>query len=198
MSITRLTTNGLNGTKYDNVSADNYYMEPIATTLVGSGGVSSIAFTNIPQGYKNLQIRAIARNTVASTGAEAVIFQINGDTSSSYAYHLLQTINVINSGNPYSTASTSQTNMWVGVSTEGGELANAFAGIITDILDYNNTNKYKTLRTLCGMNTNGGTDVMAFRSGLWMNTAPITSINITNSAGNFAQHSRFSLYGIKG
>lgn len=198
MAVTRLTTNGLTGTKYDIASADNYYMEPIATTLVGAGGVSSIAFTNIPQGYKNLQIRAIARNTVNSTGAEAVIFQINGDTSSSYAYHFLQVINVINSGNIYATASVSQTNMWVGVSVEGGELSNTFAPIITDILDYSSTNKNKTFRTSCGISTNGGTEVVAFRSGLWMNTAPITSINITNSSGNFAQHTRFSLYGIKG
>jgi predicted phage tail protein len=198
MAVTRLTTNGLTGTKYDIASADNYYMEPIATNLVGAGGVASIAFTNIPQGYKHLQIRAIARNTVASTGAEAVIFQVNGDTSSSYAYHKLERVNVLNSGNPSSSASTSQTNIYTGVSTEGSELASVFAPMITDILDYANTNKNKTFRTLYGMNTNGGTDVLGLRSGLWMNTAPITSINITSSGGNFAQHTRLSLYGIKG
>jgi hypothetical protein len=172
-------------------------MEPIATTLLGSA-TATISFTNIPQNYKHLQIRAIARNTVASTGAESVIFQINSDTSSSYAYHALTTVNVLNSGNPFANASTSQTNMATGVSVESQELANTFGAMITDVLDYSNTNKYKTLRTLYGMNTNGGTDVLGLRSGLWMNTAPITSINITNSAGNFATNSRFSLYGIKG
>jgi hypothetical protein len=110
----------------------------------------------------------------------------------------LQRINVLNSGNPFASASTSQTNIYTGISTEGSELASVFAPMITDILDYANTNKNKTFRTLYGMNTNGSTDVLGLRSGLWMNTAPITSINITSSGGNFAQHSRFSLYGIKG
>lgn len=171
--------------------------DALSTVTVPSGGVASIEFAAIPQGYKHLQIRGIARNTVASTGAEAVIFRMNSDTSSSYAYHSIQTINVLNSGNPFASAATSQTNMWTGTSTEGGELANVFAAMITDVLDYNSVSKNKTVKTLYGMNTNGGTDVLGLRSGLWIKTDAITSLTLTNSSGNFAQHSQFTLYGVR-
>ena len=35
------------------LALDNNYMEPIATTLVGSGGVNQITFNDIPQSYNN-------------------------------------------------------------------------------------------------------------------------------------------------
>jgi hypothetical protein len=171
--------------------------DSLATITVPSGGLASLTFAGIPTGYQHLQIRAIARNTVASTGAEGVAFVINGDTSASYAYQSLQTINVVNSGNPFTNAFASQTSVITGVSVEGGELANAFSANIIDVLDYRNVTKNKTFRTLYGMNTNGGTDVLGLRSGVWLKTDAITSLTLTNTNGSFAQHSFFALYGVK-
>jgi hypothetical protein len=63
-------------------------------------------------------------------------------------------------------------------------------------LDYANTNKYKTLRTLNGSDANGS-GVVQLRSGLWMSSSAINAITLSTSAGNFNQYSSFALYGIK-
>lgn len=188
MAVTRLTTNGLTGTKYDIASADNYYMEPIATTLVGAGGVSSVTFSNIPQNYKHLQIRCLTQAGSGNT-TDSLRMQFNGDTGANYAYHALY-------GTGSAAASTGNTgNSWA----KAGQLAlstTIFSSLVIDILDYANTNKNKTVRSLSGVDFNGS-GVVALESNVWLNTAAITSITIPYAV-NFAQNSRFSLYGIKG
>lgn len=191
MAVTRLTTNGLTGTKYDIASADNYYMEPIATNLLSSA-TATVTFSNIPQGYKHLQIRFISRNTVVG---DQLGMQFNLDGGSNYARHELSGFG--SSANSY--ASTSQIQIiGVGFEAYSSNAANIFGAGVIDILDYNNTNKYKTVRSFTGYDFNGGGGV-GLVSGLWMNTAPITSITMNQqSSGNFAINTRFSLYGIKG
>jgi hypothetical protein len=191
MAVTRLTTNGLTGTKYDIASADNYYMEPIATNLLSSA-TATVTFSNIPQGYKHLQIRFISRNTVVG---DQLGMQFNLDGGSNYARHELSGFG--SSANSY--ASTSQIQIiGVGFEAYSSNAADIFGAGVIDILDYNNTNKYKTVRSFTGYDFNGGGGV-GLVSGLWMNTAPIASITMNQqSSGNFAINSRFSLYGIKG
>jgi hypothetical protein len=190
MAVTRLTTNGLTGTKYDIASADNYYMEPIATNLVGAGGVASIAFTNIPQGYRNLQLRWIGKdNRGANSDGINMVFN-NDTTSSNYYGHRL-----------YGDGSSAVSQNFSGYSTgwiNGTSTGSVFGVCVSDILDYSLTTKYKTVRTLGGNDVNGAGEVGMY-SMLWMNTAPITSITISPSNGStLNQYSRFSLYGIKG
>jgi hypothetical protein len=64
-----------------------------------------------------------------------------------------------------------------------------------DILDYANTNKFKTTRTLEGYDANGSGNV-SLTSGLWQSTSAINSITIT-AVGTFNQYSQFALYGVK-
>ncbi len=66
-----------------------------------------------------------------------------------------------------------------------------------DILDYADTNKYKTCRLLWGQDLNGGGRV-ALQSANWQKTAAITQIDFSCATGNFMQYSQFALYGIKG
>jgi hypothetical protein len=71
-----------------------------------------------------------------------------------------------------------------------------FGTVIIDILDYANTNKYKTQRSLGGNDRNGA-GYIDFSSGNWRNTNAITSIDIKALYGTgFAQYSHFALYGI--
>lgn len=188
MSITSLRT----GTTGLSVALDNNYMEPIATTLVGSGGANQITFTDIPQTYKHLQIRGIAKSS--ANGSEDLRIQFNGDAGSIYAVHGLY-------GNGSSVSANSGTSQTAVVQpynfVVASSVTSVFGAVVYDILDYTNTSKYTTVRTLGG-NDNNGSGTVGLYSGLWLNTDAITSIKLFPTNNSFAQHTRFSLYGIKG
>lgn len=74
--------------------------------------------------------------------------------------------------------------------------ANMFGGVIIDIADYKNTNKFKTLTTLGGNNRNGS-GLFYLTTGYWADTSAIDTITITPGSGNFVQYSHFALYGMK-
>jgi hypothetical protein len=192
MSITSVKS----GATGISLALDNNFMEPIATTLVGSGGASIITFSDIPQTYKHLQIRGIIRNTraVSSMGASLYIKLNSDSTSSNYNEHRLYgNGTTVYSDNP----SASNNGMPVGDTPSASTTSNTFSGFVVDILDYANTSKYKTVRALVGADLNGGGSI-GFHSGLWMNTNSIVSIDISSGSEGTAQYSRFSLYGIKG
>lgn len=158
--------------------------ESIATVTVGSGGSSTISFSSIPSTFKHLQIRATLFTT-----AGGINIQYNGDTGSNYTYHQLYGTGTSALAN----AGTSQSSGYLGYNNGGG--GSYATGIVADILDYQNTNKYKTHRSLAGTDINGSGGALTFFSGLWLNTAAISSINII---GTFANYSSFALYGVKG
>jgi hypothetical protein len=186
MAVTRLTTNGLTGTKYDIASADNYYMEPIAT-VTSTGGLTSLTFTGIPQGYKHLQVRVLQKMT---TAIRWTWVQFNGDAGENqYTYHSLR-----GNGSSASGAGSAFATTYGRVSLADTQ----FGGAIFDILDYTNTSKIKVVRSLWGTDLNGSGDV-GINSSAWNNTTAITSIKIgCEGSDTYAQYSRFSLYGIKG
>jgi len=158
--------------------------ESIATVTVGGGGSSSITFSSIPSTYTHLQIRAL----MLTTSAANIVTRFNSDNGTNYAYHELTgsgataaASGASSTGSPYSGYTSTQPGV-----------------MIQDVLDYANTNKYKTNRILTGSDANGSGYVI-MRSNLWQNTAAINRIDITASGGaNFNQYSSFALYGIKG
>jgi hypothetical protein len=168
--------------------AANSY-ESIATVTVGGGGSSSISFSSIPSTYQHLQIRGIG----SLSGDNESRIQVNGDTGSNYAWHQLLG-NYAGSGSVSSSAGTSTTFI------KGQVSYDQFSPFVFDLLDYKDTNKYKTIRTLSGTNNNssGTNSYVRFSSGLWMNTAAVSSVTIYPASGNFAQYSQIALYGIKG
>ena len=170
--------------------------ESIASTTVGAGGVSSITFSSIPSTYTHLQIRYIARNTTSSGGGaeENVRLRVNGITTANYPWHILEG----DGATAYAAAATTDTSLFVGRIAQNTATANIFGANIIDILDYANTNKYKTIRSLEGMDRNGAGYVGLFSGFNTTNTNAITSIDIFPQAGNFTQYSSFALYGIKG
>ena len=165
--------------------------ESIQTVTVGGGGAANVEFTSIPAGYSHLQVRGIARGTTADT-LVLVRFQLNSDTGNNYARHIItgdgSTVGVA--------ADASQSVGGVGNFAAANASASIFGTAVLDILDYANTNKYKTVRSLSGNDRNGAGTVGLF-SSLWLSTSAITSIKIFPAAGNFAQYSSFALYGIK-
>ena len=163
--------------------------ESISTVTVGSA-TSTIDFTSIPATYTHLQIRGIAR---CSSLSEMRI-QFNGDTASNYSWHTL-------SGNGTAARSDNSINEpRIRVAYYNGlpSTASTFGAFVVDILDYANTTKYKTTRTLAGYDANGSGGP-SLESGNWRNTNAITSIKLfPDSTYTFQQYSQFALYGIKG
>jgi hypothetical protein len=172
--------------------------ESIQTVSVGGGGTTYVDFTSIPQTYKHLQIRYIARRTTAQTFNSFNYAQFNGDTGNNYLpYHRL---NARGDNLVYSNSGTTTNFSVIGFNTGGSARANAFAPGVTDIFDYSSTSKTKITRNLSG-NAGQGTitdNDAALISSMWNSTAAITSIRLYIASADFAAYSHFALYGIKG
>jgi len=63
------------------------------------------------------------------------------------------------------------------------------------VLDYADTNKFKTVRSLGGNDTNGGGNVFLM-SGFFQSTSAINSVTLFTDA-NFATTTQIALYGVK-
>lgn len=178
-TISGMLAGGVAGTDY----------ESIATTTVGAGGSATVTFSSIPSTYSHLQIRVMS---VTSASAPNATMRCNSDTGSNYTGHQLYGSGAVAGSNIPGSGSNPQTSipaLQLGTSTQAG------VGVI-DILDYANTNKYKTMRSLSGYDANGSGYII-LRSGMWMSTSAISSITLTADSGNFNQYSSFALYGIK-
>ena len=167
--------------------------DALGVVTVGAGGVSSVSFTGIPSTYQHLQIRFLSRDNRSAT-ANSIAIQFNSDSGSNYSLHQLEG----DGSTAAAYASTSTTNArWLALSTSASVASNIFAAGVIDILDYANTNKYKTGRSLVGYDTNGG-GAVNFNSGLWMSTSAISTITLTPTVtASFVQYSSFALYGVK-
>ena len=177
------------------VAASTNSYESIATVTVGSGGSSSISFTSIPSTYKHLQVRLLSRTDRGDTN-DFMTIRFNSDSGTNYSYHSLY-------GNGSSAGAadtgTSTATPWSGVTAGGNATASIFGAAVVDVLDYQNSNKYKTVRLLSGTDQNSTTGRIYFMSNLWRSTSAITTLTIIPTYGsNFAQYSSFALYGIKG
>jgi hypothetical protein len=186
-------TAGLFGTGVPPVT--NSY-ESIASVTVGSGGAADVTFSSIPSTYKHLQIRWIARNTNTGNAEDVLYVYFNGDTSANYTTHFIYGEGA---GSPGAVGLSNRNEIWMTYNTTASAAANIFGAGVTDILDYADTNKFKTLRNLGGDDRNGA-GTIAFGSSLWRSTSALTSIKLQNQpgTGNWAQYTQFALYGIKG
>jgi hypothetical protein len=168
----------------------------IAGQTVGAGGTASITFSSIPQTFTHLQLRVFGRTDYDRGSGNLVPVSLycgfNSDTATNYSWHVL-------AGDGASATSAN------GVNTTGihmGTLsipafrapANVFGSFIVDVLDYANTSKFKTVRSIGGVDQNGS-GATTFDSGNWRSTAAINLFTVVTD-GNFAAGSRVDLYGI--
>lgn len=168
----------------------------IAETTVGAGGTASITFSDIPQSYQHLQIRAVLRSARSTTNDD-VYLRFNSDTASNYAYHNL-------TGDGASATSGATTSIPYGYAARNSipgstSTASIFGIIILDVLDYASTLKNKTVRSLNGVDQNSSSGIIALTSSLWFATpAAITTLSLfLPASANFVQYSTFQLFGVK-
>jgi hypothetical protein len=161
-------------------------MFPISSVVVNATSVTSVTFSSIPQTYTHLQLRT----SYVGTGTFSQV-RFNGDSGSNYSFHQLW------GDGATAQAGGGASSSLIYLNNSSTNPSYPSVGIM-DLLDYTNTNKYKTVRSLAGYDINGGGELY-YRSGAWRNTASVTSLVLTSSATNgFTQYTSFTLYGIKG
>jgi hypothetical protein len=166
-------------------------------------GSNSPSFQNIPQTFSHLQLRVSCRSTGAATyGTNDVIaMTFNNDTGNNYAHHYLVGGDGTSATTVFSGGFPNVSYVHLGWNATSTSNTNVFSSSITDILDYTNTTKNKTVRLLEGYedNRNGfGFGCSWFGSSLWINSS--TAVNRIDlrylGGGSFATGSRADLYGM--
>ena len=166
--------------------------ELIESQILGTTA-SSITFSSLAtyaSTYKHLQIRLTARDNLADN-INVLFARLNGDTGTNYTSHLLRG----NGSNVASFRSAATTYIEAGMTASNTTTANGFSSVVIDILDAFSSTKNTTTRSLSGLASNAN-DVR-ITSGLFINTASITSITLGPVGASFVSGSRFSLYGIR-
>lgn len=165
----------------------------LATVTVGSGGAADITFSSIPATYTDLLMVASTRSTVSGT-YDTMAMQFNGSTASNYSARLLY-----GDGASAASASSSSNSFinFAGYAVASLATSNTFSNNVFYIPNYTSSNA-KSL-SIDGVTENNGTTALAdLTAGLWSLTNAITSIKLYSAnAGNFAQYSTATLYGIK-
>ena len=191
MAISSLSTSSMvSGVKrrrvWDQTATTDGFFQIATTTL--NVATSTVTFSSIPQDYTHLQIRGIVLTSSNFTSDVKVNF--NNDTGNNYSVHGLYGNG--STANSYSSLSAGYAILGIQGQTS------APATFIVDILDYTNTSKFKTIRSLAGADNNGS-GALYYHSSNWRSLSAITNITIAPfSTTNFNQYSSFALYGIKG
>jgi hypothetical protein len=170
-------------------------------TVVLTGTQAAIDFTNIPGTFKHLEIRYWANCNRTDNFLDDIGIQMgNGsiDTGNNYSSHTL-----MSSGDSGITnfEQTTTNRVLCIICVGQASVQNNANGIgVISIIDYTNTNKFKTLRMLAGFNTNSSSfpSRVGITSGNWRSTSTVTNVRLQLANSNWAANSVFALYGIKG
>ena len=169
--------------------------DSISSTTLTTDTSSNIDFTSIPTIYTHLQLRILgkAADTATVTNGNLRI-QFNNDTGANYSSHYM--IGASDGSKPAG-SNTGDTAMY------GGKRGNLQSGrtllygiSVIDILNYQNTNMFKTIRYYSSIHAGSNGEVFHGTAN-WRSTSAITSIKITMDTGNLGTNMTASLYGIR-
>ena len=153
------------------------------TTLATAS--STVTFSSIPGGYKDLVLVVNAATTSNYSGAS---FRLNGDTGTNYSA-------VRASGDGSSASSTSASASAAGYLTFNAAAPTTEANnIVAEFLDFSATNKHKTVLVRSG-STSGAAPGVEMIANRWANTAAITTL-LVFTGSSFAAGSTFRLLGV--
>ena len=174
--------------------------ELIQTEIISGSSTSSVTFSNLgnfSSTYRHLQIRAAC---LFSATDSTISVRINGDSGNNYAHHTL----FGNGSSVNSNAFTSGNVMMIHYNQDNNS-TNEPGVVVSDFLDVYSTTKNKTVRSFGGTSSGTFKNQVRLNSGVWMNTASVTSISVSHGISftgwanaNFRAGTRISLYGIRG
>lgn len=187
--------------KYRSMLAGNSPYSPTAfnsiATVITDGTTGTVTFSSIPTGYVSLQIRYAGSINYGSLNNSSVSCLFNGDSNyANYYAHDLR-----GNGGAGGISSNSGTFPRVAHALDSTSPVDILSVAIIDIHNYTSTTQNKVFRSFAGFNSNQGatsTERIGLYSGVWLNTAAITSITITGLDGNWGSGGSFALYGIAG
>lgn len=196
MSIKRLANASITGAGgkssklWDQTTTMGTY-ESIATITVNDNTGASIVFSNIPQNYTHLQIRANVTLYYASGSGVSAYYlaNVNGITVGSYNHQIY--------GNGTGAYGTTDSNIPIAY-CQYNVTPTYYAPAVIDFLDYTNTSKNKTIRSFSGWDANGSGVVGSMSDLISANTNAISTIALSSGGAYFAINSQFALYGIRG
>jgi hypothetical protein len=155
-----------------------------SSTLSADG---SFSLTSIPQTFTHLQLRFYGKLTASGSGAGGAYIGFNGDANISGAHQMYS--NGSSTGFNYDSLSSIITTCY--------GYANYFSYAIVDILDYTNTNKFKSVTSFGGYDVNvTGSGQVFFKSAVYRSTSAIQSLTLTGGGAAITSGSRVDLYGI--
>lgn len=156
---------------------------PLANITL-SGSQSSVSFTSISGSYRDLML-VITATTGAATGTYV---RLNNDSTAANYYM----INASGDGtSPYSYTSTS----WAGLGLvyAAGPTTSAGYHAMLHILDYAQTDKYKSAVSRSGYASQG----VGLGAHRWLSTSAVTSlVVVTGDAQTFSAGTTMALYGV--
>lgn len=168
-------------------------MVHIATQTLSAD--ANFVFDNIPQTYKHLHIRIYGRGKSAFTDGLSQYFACNNDFGgggNNYSFHHVFGYGGGSYSSGYATSNNIMSTPQVYPDSTAG--TGFFGSTVTDILDYSNTNKYKTFRVIGGWDKNGGGRTV-MGGGHWRSNNAITRLDVQTDGG-FLAGSRVSIYGV--
>lgn len=150
---------------------------------------ANITFSAIPATYTDLCIVVSARSSVGANEDGVWISQINGSGSN------LTNKWLRGSGSSVLSSDSALYGIYVGQVNGATATANSFGNFSIYITDYASAN-YKSISIDGAQERNATESYMGFTSGLWSNSAAITSITLDTQVGDFVQYSTAYLYGV--
>lgn len=160
----------------------------IASSTVGSGGVSYVEFASISASYTDLKLVGSARSDRSDSYISYITLLPNASSSSLSAKRLYGLGSTAYSDSPTALYAETPTATCT---------SNTFSNFEIYISNYNSSNN-KSFSIDAVMENNSSTDNQnSLSAGLRSNTAAITSLRLEIAgAFNFVQYSTFYLYGI--
>lgn len=168
----------------------------LSTVYLSGGAQTTITFSGIDQSYSHLQLRASVKSK--RTGDYQSTIRIRFNSASTYNYSRIQ--NTASSANGLWGWNSPYIYAYNFCSTElyGANTGN-FGMFVMDIYDYSRTTVTKAVQMFGGFSDSNNNTAGKTSAQWYANNNAITSISMdTDDGSQFAQYSKFALYGIKG
>jgi hypothetical protein len=159
---------------------------PVASQTL-SASASSVTFSNIPQGYTDLEL--VVEGIAAADSGQYYV-TLNSDTT----YNNYSVTIIIGEGTQALSTRYNSGN-FAYQSVIGWPRSSSRFSSKVSFQNYSNATTYKSF--LFSYNSVGSSGYVVRGVDLWRNTAPITSITITCTATTFSSGTNFSIYGIQ-